>query len=178
MFGCAALTSCCNLSPSPLFGLVEGDYCFQSSDGNLPPDWVFSESSYFTFARFGEEKDYDKHTIPPSGQWQMQKCVQYEDGKNEIYSNYRMTWHGTPFDRMKGMKSAGVAVQVDGTGVMSMRGSLDPDDDWASYSVLCLFFPLNRHDYSKRSIKINFALRASEPANKFSVTFSNANSLN
>ncbi len=176
-----ALLSSCSVSTQKVAdigtpGLVEGIYDFQSIEGqeNLPNGWEFTEKSYFEFKK-SENGEIDvKYESLPNGLWAMNKFT-YENGQgNCITSGYVMEWHNSPFENIKSLRTGGVGNLSDNTVMFNMvpTGGEYHTPNWCNvYDVGCYIFSANKHEFSKRKVKIRCNDRESNFL--FSVVFSN-----
>lgn len=175
VFGSVTLSSCVDkVSNTPLYGLIEGTYEYESQDGVLPAGWSFNADSKFEFVEIGPDKDYEKWPPLENGSWYMQKYTIDSNGTKQINQNCKIIWSNTPFDTLPYLKVAGTTTQKNNTAVLAMISPMSsPDRTWERQfcSILCFVTPLTKNDYSKRKISIRF-IQNNENEDVFTVTFS------
>lgn len=164
------------VSDTPLYGLIEGTYYYESQEGILPKGWSFNADSRFEFVEIGPEEAYDKNKILENGSWGMQKFTFDENGNKVYNGNCKMVWSNTPFDSLPPLKFAGAHSARDNAALVGMCHQCHENSDcvWRDYfgnTASCRITPLTKSDYSKRRISI-WLRQANEMADAFSVTFS------
>ncbi len=155
-FSCLSCTE--KVSDVALMGLIEGKYTFKSVEGeeSLPDGWNFTENSYFEFKKY-ENGTYNKHDTLPNGLWIMNKFT-YENGNGTCISGeFAMEWHNTPFNNIKSLRPGGVGVLETNEVYFSMNPPVGEElgSGWHNaYYIGCTISPINKHEFSKRKLKI------------------------